>query len=357
MKKKFLIIFSILILILTACSKDVEKTDSILNKNEGLIENKEIGLKIKYNKELKDYIQSLDDVQFKQIMFDNYPTDMAKSMGFESYTNLILRTDEFLEKISENDLNNNNIGQYIKEHNEFLEFTKANQLEIFSIVTIDDNLNAIIDELKEKVKSIGAELVNLGNDNGLTYLALKTKREDVEEFLNKVNSEEIKTNLLDLYDHLEANIKIEQVERGKAGFLDIETVDLDGNKITGEIFKDKKLTILNAWGTFCGPCIKEMPDLQKLHEEIIKDNMQVVGIVMDVTEGDENQIAEAKRVIGDTNVEYLNLIPSKDMITNQLKDVFSIPTTYLIDSEGNILTSFVGAKSLEEFRELVEQYK
>ena len=42
------------------------------------------------------------------------------------------------------------------------------------------------------------------------------------------------------------------------------TEDLDGNEVTESILKDKDVTMINIWGTFCPPCIEEMPELAKL---------------------------------------------------------------------------------------------
>ena len=36
------------------------------------------------------------------------------------------------------------------------------------------------------------------------------------------------------------------------------THDIMGNEVTNEVFKDAELTVVNVWGTFCGPCIEEM---------------------------------------------------------------------------------------------------
>ena len=41
--------------------------------------------------------------------------------------------------------------------------------------------------------------------------------------------------------------------------------DLDGNTVTEEIFAEKDLTVVNIWGTFCPPCIAEMPELGEFH--------------------------------------------------------------------------------------------
>ena len=56
------------------------------------------------------------------------------------------------------------------------------------------------------------------------------------------------------------------------------TEDLDGNKITNELFADNKITMINIWGTFCGPCIREMPELAKLSEDYKSKGVEIIGI-------------------------------------------------------------------------------
>ena len=55
-------------------------------------------------------------------------------------------------------------------------------------------------------------------------------------------------------------------EAGKEKFPSFETTDTKGNKVTEKIFADKEITMVNVWGTFCGPCINEMPELQKIYQ-------------------------------------------------------------------------------------------
>ena len=47
--------------------------------------------------------------------------------------------------------------------------------------------------------------------------------------------------------------------------VEFETVDLDGKTVSSrELFAENKVTMINFWGTFCGPCIREMPELAEL---------------------------------------------------------------------------------------------
>lgn len=49
--------------------------------------------------------------------------------------------------------------------------------------------------------------------------------------------------------------------------ISFTATDFKGNPVTSEIFAKNKLTMVNIWGTFCGPCIREMPDLARINEE------------------------------------------------------------------------------------------
>ena len=49
--------------------------------------------------------------------------------------------------------------------------------------------------------------------------------------------------------------------KNKSVSYTFESQDLDGNKITSDIFSNNIITMINIWGTFCGPCIREMPEL------------------------------------------------------------------------------------------------
>ena len=75
-------------------------------------------------------------------------------------------------------------------------------------------------------------------------------------------------------------------ETDASAFPAFTATDLDGNTVTESIFTEKDLTVLNIWGTFCGPCIGEMPELGKWAKEM-PDNVQIVGLIIDIN-GEED---------------------------------------------------------------------
>ena len=67
--------------------------------------------------------------------------------------------------------------------------------------------------------------------------------------------------------------------------------DITGTAYTNEMFQDYKLTMINVFTTWCTPCINEIPDLEKLHQEMKEQGVNVVGVVLDATDeaGNKNE--------------------------------------------------------------------
>lgn len=150
--------------------------------------------------------------------------------------------------------------------------------------------------------------------------------------------------------------------------FDFETEDIYGNKFSAKDYlAEHEYTILNVWGTFCGPCKAEMPDLAKVYEEY-KDKIGFLGVVSDVAPNKEDMseaykqnqndvIALAKRIVESKGCTYPNLVPTQEMNDNFLSSVTGYPTTFVLDKEGNVVgTPIIGAQSYEGFKELCEQY-
>ena len=134
-----------------------------------------------------------------------------------------------------------------------------------------------------------------------------------------------------------------------------ETADLDGNPVnSAELFGAHALTMVNLWGTYCGPCIDEMPDLAELSARLEEKNCAIIGVVVDASgRNQESVIESAKEIIADTGVAYPNLLPW-DGIAGDLPSQY-IPTTYFIDAEGRIVGgAAIGSRGADEYEELID---
>ena len=144
-------------------------------------------------------------------------------------------------------------------------------------------------------------------------------------------------------------------------FGEFTSFDMKGKAIDNTALQGKKLTMVNAWATFCGPCISEMPALQKISKEYAKKGFQIVGLIVDVNV-DENGApynkslyAEAEKVIKDTGVKYTNILLSDSLRQTEAGSIYSIPTTYFLDENGNqIGKTYVGSRSYEDWCSIID---
>lgn len=135
-------------------------------------------------------------------------------------------------------------------------------------------------------------------------------------------------------------------------FPEFAATTIMGEDIDHSIFSDAEVTMINIWGTFCGPCINEMPDLAELYGEL-PEGSALVGIVTDVY-GEDN-LDKAVKIVTETGVTYDNIIPDDALYQFLAANVSGVPTTLYVDRDGNILGGVVGARSKDEYKAILEE--
>jgi thiol-disulfide isomerase/thioredoxin len=111
--------------------------------------------------------------------------------------------------------------------------------------------------------------------------------------------------------------------------------DLNGRIVDNSFFANQRLTMVNVWGTFCGPCIREMPDLAQLPGEFPSTDFAILGVIADTP--DASNEATARQLTGSTGVTYTNVIPDRSIMTEMLADVSVVPTTFFVDRMGSVV--------------------
>lgn len=135
---------------------------------------------------------------------------------------------------------------------------------------------------------------------------------------------------------------------------DFTTVDLSGNAVTQEVFGQADVTVVNIWGTFCPPCIGEMPELGDWAREM-EDNVQLLGIVCDYYAGDDATLDQARTILQDSGADFVNLAadPSMEEFLSQFQFV---PTTLLVDSEGALIGEPIVGADVALYQQAVADY-
>ena len=147
----------------------------------------------------------------------------------------------------------------------------------------------------------------------------------------------------------------EASDGGSLGEFSME--DVNGETYTQEMFADHDLTMINVFTTWCSPCIREIPDLEKLSKEMEDQGVQVVGIVLDVDgNADEETIEKAKLLAEKTGAAYPFLIPDAGYLNGRLAGISAVPETFFADKEGNIVgETYSGSRSFEDWKGIVEK--
>lgn len=121
--------------------------------------------------------------------------------------------------------------------------------------------------------------------------------------------------------------------------LEFESVTIDGEKITSDCFADSKLTMINIWGTYCGPCLSEMPDLGEIAAIYDKSEFQMIGVVCDVgVNADKEAVDNVKALVEETKAtSYTHVLLSDSLTQNLVSAVYYVPTTFFFNQKGECL--------------------
>jgi len=122
--------------------------------------------------------------------------------------------------------------------------------------------------------------------------------------------------------------------------IDFELENLQGNK---ELLSDYlgKVVFLNFWATWCGPCQSEMPAMEKVYRELKDEGFVILAV--DLAEEKDT----VQKFIEERNLTFPVLLDKTGEV-GSIYDARSIPTTYLIDRDGNVLGRAIGVRPWED---------
>ena len=115
----------------------------------------------------------------------------------------------------------------------------------------------------------------------------------------------------------------------------------DGSQVHLSDYKGKTV-VLDFWSTWCGPCQRSMPHLEKVYQSVKDKNVAVLGVcVWDKKFEYDKWVAEKKDVYHFPTA-FDPAATQQDSIASKLYHVSGIPTQYVIDKDGKIAASTVG---------------
>lgn len=203
----------------------------------------------------------------------------------------------------------------------------------------------------------------LGNSSDGKYKYYLSTNKDADEKLTK-ELEKIKTDITEMTPYQNISV-FDQPQDTSVNPEDVksvgkfETTGIDGKTYTEKVFSDYDLTLVNCFTTWCSPCVNEMPDLDKLYQEMKEKGVGVVGMVIDSVgeDGttDEDTVKKAQILKEKTGVTYPLLIPDAGNMNGRISGLSSFPESFFVDKDGNIVGDpIMGSKNLEDWKTAVE---
>lgn len=123
--------------------------------------------------------------------------------------------------------------------------------------------------------------------------------------------------------------------------------DLEGRTIRLSDY-DGRVVMLNFFATWCPPCGKEIPDFIEMVDTMDSEKFIIIGISVE-----RGGSAEVKRFAAEKKINYPVLIDD-GVVSSAYGPIYSIPTTFVIDKNGNIAQKIVGSRAKKEFEKIIE---
>ena len=202
-----------------------------------------------------------------------------------------------------------------------------------------DSLNTVGTALMEQQDSFRDDYIKAHPDSFVTHYILDGVKQDypldqLKDLMAGFTTESI------YRDHLNEYVtKLERLEVGQP-FIDFTLQTKDGENVTlSEKIAQSKLTLVDFWASWCGPCRKENPVVKAAYEQFHELGFEVIGVSVDQNETDWLKAVE------DDQLPWTQVRDSENKASEDYM-VYYIPSNFLFDQDGNMVAKGLRGEEL-----------
>ena len=202
-----------------------------------------------------------------------------------------------------------------------------------------DSLNTVGTALMEQKDSFRDEYIKAHPESFVTHYILDQVKQDypldqLKEMVAAFTTESLYKT--DLNDYI---AKQERLEVGQP-FIDFTLMTKDGTEaVLSEIIAQNKLTLVDFWASWCGPCRHENPVVKAAYEQFHELGFDVVGVSVDQDE------AAWLKAVEEDQLPWTQVRDSENKASEAYL-IYYIPSNFLFDQEGNMVAKGLRGEDL-----------
>lgn len=158
---------------------------------------------------------------------------------------------------------------------------------------------------------------------------------------NNISTDNKNPNNISANEIIKENVKIKAT--------DFKLKDLSGKEVSLSDYKGKKI-FLNFWASWCPPCKAEMPEMEKLYQETKDSDL----VILAVNIGEDKDTVQ--KFIKNNNYNFPVLLDIDNAAAIKYQ-IVSIPTSFFIDKEGNIVGKHIGSMTIDDMKSYINNIK
>ncbi|HMS35403.1 MAG TPA: TlpA disulfide reductase family protein [Ignavibacteria bacterium] len=180
---------------------------------------------------------------------------------------------------------------------------------------------------------------------------MNEKKEALTEQKNAVDNKSVSNTSSDIKLYTVTKVEKSNGKKVAPNFTWTENgKEVSLNSLKGNV------VLVNLWATWCGPCIKEMPDLSTISEELKDKKFRMLG--MNVFQQERSKKVED---FLKTNPVSYTILDGNQQVVDAFGEanganIEAVPTTFIIDKDGKIAETIVGGRDKESFLKLINKY-